>query len=183
MRKETTVITGDLKILFPNFFTPDKYGKYSCTVLIPKSDTTTLNEFKEAKELAIKNANLDPTKIKNDLLKDGDKSEHEGNHGHWILSVTAPGEGGKIDVRVLMDANNNTFRKATQADCGMAFVGRLCVNIYASRKFNALSKQLQAVLITEPGSGYNKVDAADAFVLGEEVKDDGVFADGFASPF
>ncbi|QGZ15869.1 nucleic acid-binding protein [Elizabethkingia phage TCUEAP1] len=93
------VTKGLVRFSYPNLFepkaqaaTPDK-PQYSVTLLIPKTDTETLNAIKLAMAESIKDkwGDKKPASIKNPL-RDGDleKPDSEGYAGHYFINCKSP---------------------------------------------------------------------------------------------
>lgn len=181
-REGTTVVTKELKILFPAIFKPDpKYNRYGCTVLIPKTEKETLKALKEAFEQAKAEADLSDYRGFDPILKDGDESEHEGNHGFFILRPSN-GEAsviGKPSAYKLNDEGTK-MEKATEADMSSWFWGRVVIKLWVSKKKKTRSIQLHQVLITKAGDSYGcNIPPEESFGL---PMDTGGFNDGFPTP-
>ena len=96
----TRVITGKVRLSFPNLFTPRKRDeksepKYSVMVLVPKSDTETMARIRAAKAKAAEIGKDKLGKGKPDsIVKDGDSPEANGEDyperlGHWYFTTSA----------------------------------------------------------------------------------------------
>lgn len=116
----TKVVTGKVRLSYVHVFEPfsqdgDDDGKYSCVLLIPKSDKKTLKKLQAAIEAATnqgKNTKFDG-KIPNNLavtLRDGDEEgDLEKNpeyEGHMFMSVSSKTKPGLVDMDVnpIMDS-------------------------------------------------------------------------------
>ena len=105
----------------PNLFTPRAINdqgdpKYSATLLIPKSDTATIERVQAAIDAAVKDGierrifkgAVDPSRSKYPPLRDGDSPKDDGTPrgdefaGHWFISAKAPGNKPRPSV---VDAN------------------------------------------------------------------------------
>lgn len=83
----------EVRILFPHLFHKKAFetgqeGKYSASFLIPKSSDLAneiIAEIKQLKNGLLKDAKIKKIKPNNMCLIDGDESEYETNHDHWIL--------------------------------------------------------------------------------------------------
>ena len=107
----TKVVTGKVRLSYCNLFEPraQQEGgdlKYSVTILIPKSDTATVNKIKAAQETAInaKWPTKRPAKVVS-TLHDGDGvKEKTGEEfgpeckGHWVMSVSSKQRPGVVDA-------------------------------------------------------------------------------------
>ena len=109
------------RLSYPNLFTAravnDKGDpKYSATLLIPKSDTATIERVQAAIDAAVKDGidrrifkgAVDPSRSKYPPLRDGDSPKDDGSArgdefaGHWFISAKAPGNKPRPSV---VDAN------------------------------------------------------------------------------
>lgn len=115
---ETKVVTGPVRLSYVHVFEPwsndpEKEKQYSCTLLIPKTDKTTLNAIEKARKAAIaaKWGEKVPKGLKF-ILHDGDddeKVDHEKNPecaGHMMMSVASKTQPGIVDrqVQPIMDS-------------------------------------------------------------------------------
>lgn len=117
-RKETKVITSKVRLSYVHVFEPysndpDKEARYSCAILIPKTDKVLIRLIKEAQQEAIKAA-VEAGKIKlrngkvppnfKNTLRDGDEeADLERNPeyaGHMFMNVSAKNRPGIVDNRV-----------------------------------------------------------------------------------
>lgn len=101
------VITGKVRVNYPNLFIPvkleeDQEAKYSVTILIPKTDITTLEAlqssiYKSKLQLFEKYNNI-PDNIKTPL-RDGDieKPDNEAYKGHYFINATNKFKPGIVD--------------------------------------------------------------------------------------
>lgn len=102
-RNGTKVITGEVRLSFVNLFTPKATGdnpnpKYSCMILIPKTDKATIKAIKEAQQLALENGKSSKfggkiPKSWKDTLRDGDEEydveEYPEMEGMMFMNVSA----------------------------------------------------------------------------------------------
>jgi len=96
----TKVITGKVRLSYVHVFEPrpddDGNEKYSCSILIPKSDKETLRKIKAAVEAAIEQGKTSkwggkvPANLKKPL-RDGDEErpDDEAYAGHYFLNATS----------------------------------------------------------------------------------------------
>jgi Protein of unknown function (DUF2815). len=96
----TKVITGKVRLSYVHVFEPrpddDGNEKYSCSVLIPKSDKETLRKIKAAVDAAIEQGKTSkwggkvPANLKKPL-RDGDEErpDDEAYAGHYFLNATS----------------------------------------------------------------------------------------------
>ena len=131
----TKVVTGQVRLSYCNLFEPraQQEGgdpKFSVTILIPKSDTATINKIKAAQETAIntKGPTKRPAKIAS-TLHDGDGvKEKTGEEfgaeckGHWVMSVSSKQRPGVVD------ADLNEIMDKTAIVSGD--YGRVSINAY-----------------------------------------------------
>ena len=109
------------RLSYPNLFTARAINdqgdpKYSATLLIPKSDTATVERVHAAIDAAVKDGierrifkgAVDPSRSKYPPLRDGDSPKDDGSPrgdefaGHWFISAKAPGNKPRPSV---VDAN------------------------------------------------------------------------------
>ena len=109
------------RLSYPNLFTARAINnegdpKYSATLLIPKSDTATVERVQAAIDAAVQDGMdrhifkeaVDPSRSKYPPLRDGDTPKDDGSArgdefaGHWFISAKAPGNKPRPSV---VDAN------------------------------------------------------------------------------
>jgi len=102
---QTRVVTGKCRASYVYIKEPNDRGKYSITLLIPKSDKETLGKIKAAQQAASLNTwpNKDPSKTKT-TLHDGDEPRPSDGEdygpeckGHMVISVTSKSRPGIVD--------------------------------------------------------------------------------------
>lgn len=103
------LITGEVRFSYVSVFETNKNGKYSVTLLIPKTDVTTVNAIKAridteiAKELNGKLKGVKPTNPYS-IIHDGDGVKENGTSygeeckGHWILNANSNDRPGVVDA-------------------------------------------------------------------------------------
>lgn len=144
----TKVVTGKVRLSYVHVFEPfsnndDQPEKYSCVILIPKSDTKTLGAIKKAQEAAAE-AGKQKTfngKIPNNLKttlhdgdEDGDLERNPEYEGHMFMSVSSKTRPGIVDrnVQPILDSTEvysgcfarvsiNAFAYNTQGNRGISF--------------------------------------------------------------
>lgn len=108
MAKSNRDVTAAGRLSYPNLFTPRQANeqaapKYSATLLIPKTDTTTVARVQAAIDAAVQDGvdrrvfktAIDPAQSKYPPLRDGDKPNDSGEPrgpefaGHWFISAKA----------------------------------------------------------------------------------------------
>ncbi|WP_010271395.1 DUF2815 family protein [Paenibacillus senegalensis] len=101
---ETKVITGKCRLSYAHVFAPNKDGKYSVSVLIPKSDKKTVKKIKDAIEAAkelgkSKWGGKVPKNLKLPL-RDGDvdREDDEAYEGHYFVNANSNTKPGIIDL-------------------------------------------------------------------------------------
>lgn len=146
----TKVITGEVRLSYVHLF--EKYAqnegqepKYSCVILVPKSDRKTIKAIKAAQEVALENGKASkfggriPSNWKN-TFRDGDEDDavdHERNPeyaGHMFMTVSANQQPGIVDRKVqdILDSREvysgmyarvsiNAFPFNTQGNKGVSF--------------------------------------------------------------
>lgn len=129
----TKVITGKVRFSYTNVFKPaameGQEPKYSCSILISKSDRDTLEKIKQAIEAAkaegiAKFGGKIPANLKNPL-RDGDleRLDSEAYRGHYFINATSKNKPG------IIDANRNEIIDTTEFYSGC--YGRASLNFYA----------------------------------------------------
>lgn len=104
---ETAVTTGKVRLSYAHLFEPFAQNpkddpKFSCTILIPKSDTKTLEAIKKA-QLAAKKAKFGdrpPSNLKNTLHDGDEEADLERNPeyaGHFYMSINSKTRPGVVD--------------------------------------------------------------------------------------
>lgn len=144
----TKVVTGKVRLSYVHVFEPfsnsdDQPEKYSCVILIPKSDKTTLAKIAAAQEAA-KEAGKAKTfngKIPGNLKftlhdgdEDGDLERNPEYEGHMFMSVSSKTKPGIVDrdVNPILDSTEvysgcyarvsiNAFAYNTQGNKGISF--------------------------------------------------------------
>lgn len=179
--RNTEVVTGKVRFSYLNVFTPKANNpgdepKYSVTLLIPKSDTTTLQKIKAAMAaaretfVARNGANSLPAQPVH-TLKDGDGIRDNGEEfgeeckGCYVISVNA-----KADRKPgVYDAFRNDITDPNELKSGD--YGRAHINFYGYSRNG--KKGISAQLL-----GVQKL--ADGEALGGSVATASAFDDGFA---
>lgn len=118
---DTKVVTGEVRLSYAHLFQPyaqneDQDPKYSCAILIPKTDTATLTKIKKAQKAALE-AGLSrvfggkkPPNLKT-TLRDGDEeADLERNPeyaGHMFMNVSSKQKPGIVDrnVQPILDSS------------------------------------------------------------------------------
>lgn len=99
------------RLSYPNLFTPRQANdqgkpKYGATLLVPKTDTATVQRIQDAIQAAVQDGierrifkgPIDPSATKYPPLRDGDSLTDSGEPrgdefaGHWFISAKAPGD-------------------------------------------------------------------------------------------
>ncbi len=105
------VITPKARLSFPKLFTPDDYGKYRATLLIPKTED--ISQLKKMLNEAVKekwpDANKRPPALVNPI-KDGDTDvmqdgtlrcdKYPEMKGHWVINCMSKQRPGVVDQQV-----------------------------------------------------------------------------------
>jgi hypothetical protein len=146
----TKVVTGKVRLSYCHIFEPftnlpGQEAKYSCVLLIPKSDKTTLDKMKAAQQAALENGKAKAFNGKipanwHSTIKDGDNPEQtdlERNPeyaGHFYLSVNSKTRPGIVDgnLNAILDstavysgcyvrASLNAYAYNTQGNKGVTF--------------------------------------------------------------
>lgn len=102
-RNGTKVITGEVRLSYVNLFVPKATGdnptpKYSCMLLVPKTDKKTIKAIREAQQVALENGKSSKfggkiPKNWKDTFRDGDEEydtdEYPEMEGMMFLNVSA----------------------------------------------------------------------------------------------
>jgi hypothetical protein len=145
---DTKVVTGPVRLSYVHLFEPysnsdDQEAKYSCVLLIPKSDKTTLRKIEKAIAAAAeagKSTKFNGSVPKNlkTTLRDGDEEgdldKNPEYEGHMFMSVTSKTRPGIVDKDVdpILDSTEvysgcyarvsiNAFAYNTQGNRGVSF--------------------------------------------------------------
>lgn len=179
--RNTEIVTGKVRFSYLNVFAPKASNpgdepKYSVTLLIPKSDTTTLQKIKSAMAaareafVARNGANSLPAQPVH-TLRDGDGTRSNGEDfgeeckGCWVINVSA-----KADRKPgIYDAFRNDITDPSELKSGD--YGRAHINFYGYSRNG--KKGISASLL-----GVQKL--ADGEALGGSVATSSAFDDGFA---
>lgn len=101
--KEAQLIKNG-RLSFPDLFTPSSFGgknQYMCSILIPKSDTDTIQALRDAvtkaKTVNGQVQNVKPEKV---CIQDGDYMEYEGYKGCYVVKTKT------YRQPILRDTNN-----------------------------------------------------------------------------
>lgn len=169
----TKVVTGKARLSYVNVFQPraakpGQEAKYSVCVLIPKTDTVTVNKVKAAVKAAA-DAGIGilggkiPPNLKNPL-RDGD-TEREGPEykGHWFINANSKQRPGVVDASVQPILNADEIYSGCY--------GRVSLNFYAynqegNKGVGAGLQNVQKVADGEPLSGRSR--AEDDFIAVDE---------------
>lgn len=120
---DTKVVTGKVRLSYCHLFEPyaqkaDQEKKYSCTILVPKSDTATINKILAAQKAALE-AGKEKTfkgsipKVWKSTFRDADSPEEEETleknpsyADHYFMSVSNKQKPGVVDqnVQPIVDA-------------------------------------------------------------------------------
>jgi len=140
--KDTKVVTGKVRLSYCNLFQPravedGQEPKYSCTILIPKSDKATIQKIKTAIEAA-KQAGISsvfggklPPNLKTPI-HDGDGEKPNGGEygeeckGHYVINASSKQKPG------IVDKNLNEIIDSTEVYSGC--YARVSINFYAFNK-------------------------------------------------
>lgn len=169
----TKIVTGKVRLSYVNVFQPragEDGGepKYSVCVLIPKTDTVTINKVKAAIEAAkqagvAKFGGKIPAGLKNPL-RDGDTERDSPEYkGHYFINCNSKQKPGVVDAAVnpILD----------QSEMYSGCYGRVSINFYAynqngNKGIGAGLQNVQKTADGEPLSGRSR--AEDDFTAVEE---------------
>jgi len=169
----TKVVTGKCRLSYVNVFQPraakpGQKEKYSVCVLIPKTDTATINKVKAAVKAAAEAGvgtlgGKIPAGLKNPL-RDGDTERDAPEYkGHYFINANSTQKPGVVDMNVqpILDPSE------VYSGC----YGRVSLNFYAynqegNKGIGAGLQNLQKMADGEPLSGRSR--AEDDFTAAEE---------------
>jgi len=144
----TKVVTGRVRLSYVHLFeahsnNPTQEAKYSCVLLIPKTDTATIKKLRDAQKAALEQGKTSKFGGKipanwHDTIKDGDEdADLERNpeyEGHLYMSVNSKTRPGIVDANVqpILDSTEiysgcyarvsiNAFAYNTQGNKGVSF--------------------------------------------------------------
>ena len=137
--KDTKVVTGKVRLSYCHIVTPraNEAGeeKYSCNILLPKTDKTTYSKIKKAIEAA-KTAGETKLKVNGKMpmnikttVHDGDGEMPNGGEygpeckGHWVINTSSKTKPGIIDKQL------NPILDSSEIYSGM--YARVSVNFFA----------------------------------------------------
>lgn len=178
----TKVITGEVRLGYVHLFEPYAYEagrepKYSCMILIPKSDKKTLAKIKAAHEAAIEQGirtKWHGKKPKNlgFTLRDGDEDQPgDGGpefDGHYWMNVTCKTRPGVVG----RDLEPITDESAVYSGC----YARVSINLfpYSASGNNGVSAGLNNVQFVRDGESLGGRSRAEDDFDAYEVEDDGL---------
>lgn len=130
---DSRIVFGPCRLSYVHVFEKwvpegEKEGKYSVTILIPKSEKQTLKAINEAIENAKKKAvaakwdGKEPKKL-DIALKDGDEKEDENFAGHWYINAKSNTRPGIIDRHKAPITDEEEMYSGVWAYCSVAFFG------------------------------------------------------------
>lgn len=172
----TKVITGVVRLSYPHLHTPKaiaerQEAKYSCCLLISKSDTETLEAIHTAMEkvksdYALANGGK-KLPVKHNILRDGDAELAEGTRqgeeyaGHYFINASS-----KKPVKVIDKAKNDLTAEQVYGGCYV----KASINFFHFDKAGnkGIACGLNGILKTADGepfsaSGFNINDFSDDF--------------------
>lgn len=172
----TKVVTGVVRLSYPNLHTPKaiaegQEAKYSCCLLIPKSDSETIDAIRKAmdkvkSDYALANGGK-KLPIKHDILRDGDAELAEGNKQgeeyaeHYFINASS-----KKPVKVIDKAKRDLPENEIYGGCYV----KASINFFAFDKAGnkGVACGLNGILKTadgEPfgGSGFDINDFSEDF--------------------
>lgn len=172
------VVTGEARLSFVNLFEPKKIGendkdaKYSCTVIIPKSDTRTIEAIKAAIQAAAEAGAQKhfggrvPTNV-NNTFYDGDTATDDMGE---LKNIKYPEYAGSYFIRVstkfkpkVLDANRQEIIDPTEVYSGM--YGRVSMTFfaYSGDGRRGVSAVLNNVMKTRDGKPLTSQLSGDEF--------------------
>ena len=174
----TKVVTGKVRLSYTHLFTPfsidgQQEAKYSCMLLIPKSDKKTIADLRAAEKAAAEQGKSSkfggkiPANLSS-IIRDGDEfaEDFPERAGHWFMSVTASADR-KPGV---VDQNVQPIMEATEVYSGC--YARVSLNafpyVFGNKKGISFGlNHVQKIADGEPLGGFTR--AEDDF---DAVEDD-----------
>lgn len=165
-KSATKVVTGVVRLSYPHLFEPAAVNdgekkKYSCAILIPKSDTATIAKIQAAQKAAAEEGKAKlggkiPANLKVPL-RDGDeeKPEDEAYAGHYFLNATSNTQPQVID---------KSGMTLTEEDVYPGCYVRVSLNMYAfnaEQKSKGIAAGLNNVLKVKDGERLDSRTSAD----------------------
>lgn len=176
----TKVRTGKVRLSFVHLLEPFAMDegdpkKYSCTILIPKSDKATLRLIKAAREAAIEvgkqryGASWAKSSLWN-TMKDGDETDLEKypeNEGHYVMSVSNNTRPGVVNTQLDPITDEGDIYSGCYAQVSIdAFP-------YDAKGNRGISFGLRNVMKAADGQAFGGVSRAeDDFEVVEDDEDD-----------
>lgn len=178
----TKITTGKVRFSFCHIFEPQTPvgggdPKYSVTLLIPKSDTATLQKIKEAMAEAAdkfreRNGSASLPAKPNHTLHDGDGTRDSGDpygpecKGCYVITVSSK------QKPLILDNMKNEITDSTEVYSGC--YGRASINFYGYNQAGkkGISAGLLAIQKLHDGEPFGTVGSADDF---DEYEDDDDF--------
>lgn len=171
----TRVTTGTVRLSYAHLFEPHaafegQDPKFSCVIMIPKSDTATYEKLRKAQQVALeegKNTKFGGKIPKNwgDTIKDGDEDadldQNPEYAGHWYLSVGAQAS----RPPVIVDRRRQQITDPTEVYSGCYARVSLNAFAYSVQVNKGVSFGLNAVQKVADGEqfGGGKVDIESTF--------------------
>lgn len=186
--RPTEFVTGEARLSYPSVFKPssnDKFGgepKYQTDVLIPKTDTATLQRLQEAFAAAVdlgsqtKWPGKSPKLTVMDVLKDGDEKGDDNYAGCWYLTPKS-NEGYAPEI---VDNKGNPIINQTEIYGGV--YARVLINFFTYNFNNmrqGVSCSLGAIQKLRDGDSFGGgrgTSAANAFGFAPTPELDAAFA-------
>lgn len=176
---DTRVRTGKVRLSFVHLLEPyamdeDDPKKYSCTLLIPKTDKATLRILKSAREAAIEQGKAKFGaawgKSVHNTMKDGDETDLEKypeNEGHYVMGVSANRKPGVVDPQLDPITDEGDIYSGCYAQVSVdAFP-------YNAKGNKGVSFGLRNVMKVADGQAFGGVSRAeDDFEVVEDDEDD-----------
>lgn len=130
----TRIVTGEVRLSYANIWEPRSINgsdpKYSVSILIPKTDTTTIKAVEDAIEAALQEGvgkfggKMPPRGSLKLPLRDGDtERDAEEYAGHYFINANSK------NAPQIVDANVNPITDPSEVYSGC--YGRVSVNFYA----------------------------------------------------
>lgn len=172
----TEVITGKVRLSYVHLIEPKAFEegdpeKYSCVILVPKSDTATVKAINQAIEAAKKEGESKlkgKRNIKTPLRDGDDDSDQEAYEGHWFFSASSNAQPTMLDAKGGELFDKRDIYSGCYAQC--------IVKFYAfDKKSYGIAAAINAVKFVADGEPFGNamsVDTAAAMFGNSEYEGD-----------
>lgn len=160
------LLTGKVRFSYLNAFKPKAMEEgapevYSVSLLIPKSDKAQVEKIKKLQDEVARElwGSKIPSKLKYELLRDGDDREQPEYEGHWYINAKSESKPGFVD------ADREPILSATDVKSGDYGRAHLTVFAFDNKFGKGISCRLENLQFLESGEalGSERESAEDVF--------------------